>query len=231
MRASLEMCRICSYYTRIDLRQLPTSNPFLDDFTPTPIEAEVEVPNTIVVESPESSQHTAWTNMRRFPSLHRVRMASDLPPLSTSVLSSPQSASRTISIFGPREVSKVEQHPHPTFEPQSQRRHIPIVQSTNSTTTWHPQLQHYNRVDSFPRAMSEGSVSSTSSHGGDTPGNLSPVSDDEEFAYLPSPVHVTEAQVRHMVPVRKPVNYGMPINGAVPESLRFTRYREQVSMR
>lgn len=217
---------MCSFYTKLDLRQLPVSNPFLDDMTPTPVEAEVEVPNNIIVESPESSRHTAWTNMRRFPSLHRPGVIPGPPSSSSS--SSPQSASRTISIYGPREMAKLDQHNYVAFNPQQQQRKTDTVYVPSTTASFHHKLQHHNRVDSFPQAMTEEFSSGTSSQSS-TPRCQSPVSDDEEFSYLPSTPKLAQTQILRPAVVRQPASHVVTTDASCPEPLRFNKHKEQAA--
>lgn len=60
------MCRMCLIYNEIDLKELPTSNPFSEN-VPTPIDPSV--PECILIESPSAHQYPAWTGLRRFPSM------------------------------------------------------------------------------------------------------------------------------------------------------------------
>lgn len=221
------MCRMCSYYTKIDLAQIPTSNPFLDGITsPSPVEPEAVMPNNIVIESPDSTRHTAWTNMRRFPSLYRPVGKTQRHSMHMPAPSSSQPTPRSISIYGPQERSKSDRHSFTSINTQGQQRHSVTVQLSDSAASFHHKLQHYNRVDSFPEAMTDGSVSSISSPGS-TPRSLSPVSDDEEFDYLPSLVRVFETRSPHTVRVKKPVKFAADTSVHVPEPLRFTRYNDQ----
>lgn len=191
------MCRMCSFYTKIDIQQLPLSNPFLDDMTPSPV--EVELPNNIVVESPESGVHTAWTNVRRFPSLHQQN-------LSTGARTSQQTTSRTISINGPREMAKQDQFSYTAFHPQLQSNKAP--HRASAIVSRQHKLQHHSRVDSFPEAMVEKIVSGKSSQNS-TPRSTSPGSvisyadDEDEFSYLPSSAKIARTFSPHIVAVKQ----------------------------
>lgn len=227
------MCRICSYYTKIDVRQLATSNPFLDGtLTPTPVDAEVEVevklPTTIIIESPDSSQQTAWTNLRRFPSLYRAPIHHEPSLLPLSSASSSQITPRTISIYGPREMSKFNQDSYNTFGQQNWQRNTHIGNSAIRDNSFHRKLQHHNRVNSSHEIVTDGSVSGLSSQSS-TPRDLSPVSDEEEFAYLPSSVEVIEVAQPRIMPIRAPADYTAPTNVTVPKPLNFNKYKDRPS--
>ena len=85
----VDMCRMCLIYNELDLKELPRSNPFSEN-VPTPIDSSV--PECIFIESPAAQRYTAWTDLRRFPS-----MAAATDRNSTSKHHSP----RSISIQGP----------------------------------------------------------------------------------------------------------------------------------
>ena len=165
------MCRMCSYYARIDIKLLSTTNPFSEEYL-SPVESTL--PYNIIVESPESQRHTAWTNLRRFPSLHN-------PALLNSTQSSKVS-SRGITIRGPKELAKEQNISYQPFRPQQR----PATQTSKlfdaSSTTPPRRLHHHDRVDSLASSYSPVSDTSPSA---DTPSSMSPVSEDE-FAYLPS---------------------------------------------
>ena len=165
------MCRMCSYYTRIDIKLLSTTNPFSEEYL-SPVESTL--PYNIIVESPESRRHTAWTNLRRFPSLHS-------PALLDSTQSSKES-SKGITIRGPRELAKEQTVSYQHFRPQQRPATQTFKRSDASITTPPRRLYYHDRVDSLGSSYSP--VSDTSSSGGPQ-GSISPVSEDE-FAYLPS---------------------------------------------
>lgn len=186
------MCRMCSYYTKLDLERLPLSNPFLDDMTPSPV--EIQMPSNIVVESPESNRHTAWTNVRRFPSLQRPgTVPREAQPSS-------QHSPRFISIYGPREMSKQSQYTYVPFSPS--RDHAGPEADANTFTP--RKLQHHNRIDSFPQALADESTPGRSSPSS-TPRSLSPVSDEDEFSYLPSTPRVAKAYATRVIILGQPV--------------------------
>lgn len=220
------MCRMCSFYIKLDIKQLPLSNPFLDDMTPTP--TEVELPNNIVVESPESGIHTAWTNVRRFPSLHQQN-------LSAGTRTSQQITTRTISINGPRELAKQDQFSYVAFHPQP-RSNKPPHQNSAVVLNQHRLPQH-NRIDSFPDAMVEKIMSEKSSQNL-TPRSISPASmssyhdddDDDEFSYLPSSPKVARTFSPRIVAVKQSPKRAGASELPYPEPLRI-KYKEQGSAR
>lgn len=166
---------MCSYYARIDIKLLSTSNPFSEEY---PSPAEAAMPNNIIVESPESQRHTAWTNLRRFPSLSRRA-----PPANTE---SSNSSPGYISIRGPRELAKqTDLSCDKPFRPQQQPAAIDSPSrpssSTSSKSSPH-KLQHHNRVDSLQSIYSPDHDHSSDTS---TPRPMSPVSEDE-FSYLSS---------------------------------------------
>lgn len=167
------MCRMCSFYNRIDLKQLPTSNPFLDeDASP----ADIPVPNDIIIESPESQRHTAWTNMRRFPSLYLSAPAKNENSLSSSTLPKP------ISIFGPQELTRQSQSPYQSYL-HGTKSEVQNIPRKDARAQPH-KLVHQSRVNSVPLRIHT-RVECDDSSTGSTSGQPSPISDDE-FAYLPS---------------------------------------------
>jgi len=169
------MCRMCSYYIRVDIKHLSTSNPFSEEYESP---AETAMPNNIIVESPESRRHTAWTNMRRFPSSSR----SAAPANTESSNSSPG----YITILGPTELAKrTNLWCNQPFRLQQQpaaadRSNRPLA-STSSRSSPH-KLQHHNRVDSLQSIYSPDYDHSSDTS---TPRSMSPISEDE-FSYLPS---------------------------------------------
>ena len=134
------MCRLCSLYNKINLTTLPSSNPWLDE------EEFQPPPTTIFVESPESARYTAWSNVRRFPSL--LPLAVELDSSSTPVVSSPQ------------EYRGVVRQNRSTWQ-SINRKPLPVVH----------ELQRRRRVDSFTavvqqeRNMTPESLTPTSEHG------------------------------------------------------------------
>ena len=172
---SSKMCRMCSYYTRIDIRSLSTSNPFSTEYLSP---AEPNLPNNITIESPESQRHTVWTNLQRFPSPNSYAAPGSTRP------SCPSPA--TITIRGPTELAKLSNHSN--YKPyRPQNHHPPAIEvshlPTSSPSTISPRrLQRRNRVDSLQSIYPPESGHSLHR---DTPELTSPVSEDE-FLYLPS---------------------------------------------
>lgn len=210
---------MCSFYTKLDIKQLPLSNPFLDDTSPTPV--EVELPSNIVVESPESGVHTAWTNVRRFPSLHQQHIYTDSQ-------TSQQSTPRSISIHGPKEMSKQGQFSYVPYNPQQQAKKNALRQADTFVSSQR-KLQRHSRIDSFPEAMSEKAASGKSSQNS-TPGSLSPVSaddyeddDEDEFSYLPSTPKVVRVFSPQIVSVKQPFKHAVTSDVSLPEPLRIRR--------
>ena len=197
------MCRMCSYYQKIDLKHLPTSNPWLEA---SPI--DVAVPDNIIVESPEAQKRTAWTNMHRFPSLNQSACSAK-----HDATTSP--SPKAITIRGPTQLAK--QRPA-TYDPRHVQRK-PLATSTETVQQGNPlsrRLSRQGRVLSFPPVTSADSdhesPSCTSS-----PDPPSPVSDDE-FEYLPtSQLRFKSAPRSH--PPRFSIGYRMPV--PVPTPLRI----------
>lgn len=174
------MCRMCSYYQRIDLRQLPASNPFTDNDLDSP-SIEPELPNNIIVSSPESQRYVAWQKMQRFPSLKP-----------DSVIADPETSQRpgSFTIYGPREQSRLSTHalqssPGRTYFAPTPRvtKHVPVAIGRT--------LQRQDRVLVPTQAAIE-HPDNDQSHGPDSPKSISSMSDTEEFSYLhtaPAPLH------------------------------------------
>lgn len=57
---------MCLIYKELDLKDLPTSNPFSEN-VPSPVGPPI--PECILIESPAAHQYPAWTDLRRFPSM------------------------------------------------------------------------------------------------------------------------------------------------------------------
>lgn len=164
---------MCSYYHQIDLKQLPSSNPFAEENT-TPV--ETTLPNNIVVESPDSQIHTAWTNIRRFPSLYRH------PPTKNEYATSSTLSSKPITVLGPRELARQSQLP---YEPYRRGQNFsPLDTSVKDARAQPHQLLHQSRINSIPVTV-QTSIEHDSSSSEAASGQPSPVSEDE-FSYLPS---------------------------------------------
>lgn len=215
------MCRICSYYVKLDLEELPTSNPFIDDdddMIPSP--TDVEVPNTIIVETPELGQHTAWTNLRRFPSLYYAS-----PPGPRQVQSTIKSPSRRISIYGPRQVVEFGRSSHVASDSYQQGRAVSSQAHTcDMISSPQRKLQRHDRVDSFPEAMTDDFVYSRS-FPRSTAESTSSVSDEEEFSYLPSSTKVAKAYDPHAVTGSSSVEHSNTPVGRIIEPSRFENIR------
>ncbi|KAK5958866.1 hypothetical protein OHC33_000710 [Knufia fluminis] len=158
------MCRMCLYYHRIDLEQLSTSNPFSKEYL---FPDESPLPNNTIVESPESRRHTAWTNLRRFPSLKSY-------PAEDSTRF-PDAALEDITVRGPRELSKQRYMPYQPFRDQqpptaNQTLKLPNTSSHASIR----KLHHHNRVDSMRSIYSPDDDHSVNTS---TPKSVSPVSE------------------------------------------------------
>lgn len=201
------------------------SNPFLDGSTILdPSEMNMPVPTTIVVESPDSRQCTAWTNLGRFPSLHRphpaTRTSLTPPPTTTSSSTSqpPRPASQAISIYGPREISRKDRGSDAASHIRDQKRY-----TIDAHTVQH-KLQHYSRQHAFTPLTPEELISSPSSQGS-TPRSSIQLSDDEEFAYLPS----AHSFMEESVPASKPTDYFITSSVPIPEPLRFKKHRQQAA--
>jgi len=170
------MCRMCTYYDRINLKELPTSNPFnISDELESPIEPAL--PNNIIVESPESQRHIAWQNLRRFPSLHTgAAFGGDKQT----------DAAPTISVYGPRELLRPLARPIlATRERKSPPPHIKAVIRSVPVATGHRKLQHQDRILSFSDAIVDELEHDPTSLPG-TPKSQSSISDEDEFSYLAS---------------------------------------------
>lgn len=168
---------MCTYYDRINLKELPTSNPFIvSDDLDSP--AEPVLPNNIIVESPESQRHIAWENLRRFPSLHMdATMGSDKQTNRTP----------TFSIYGPRELTRPAGEPIlATKERKSPPPHIKAVIRRVPVSSGHHKLQHQDRISSFSDAIVDELEHDPTSLPG-TPKSQSSISDEDEFSYLASP--------------------------------------------
>lgn len=186
----LKMCRMCSYYLKIDVKHLSTSNPFSEEYS-TP--AEAAMPSNIIVESPESRKHTAWSNLRRFPSL-------DCPAAPASTVSR-KAFPGHITIRGPRELAKQPNLScnEPDLPPQQPAivRNPSRPSSSTSSRLSPRKLQHQGRTDSLQSiyALDCDHSSDTS-----TLKSMSPVSEDE-FSYL-SLSHERPIQGRHKPVIR-----------------------------
>lgn len=201
---------MCSIYNNIDLRQLPASNPFLEgDVSP----ADVAMPHDIIVESPESQRHTAWTNMRRFPSLHRPSTVKHEISSSSSPLPKP------ITIFGPRQLARQSQSPYEAYQ-SSAKSEIQNLSHKDARAQPH-KLVHQSRVNSVPLKIHTG-IELDDSSTGSTSGQPSPVSDDE-FAYLPSSQSTLSRPPTNLYPTINTVQEVSAVDVPVPAPLKVRR--------
>jgi len=163
---------MCLYYHKIDLNQLSTSNPYSEEY-PSPV--ELALPNNIIVETPESQRYSAWSNLRRFPSLN-----SHPAPDRTDSLSAAQGG---ITVLGPRELAKQQYIPYRPYRAQQQhaanQASKPPRASSDASIR---KLHHHSRVNSLQSIYSpdyDHSVEPSTSK------SVGPVSEDE-FSYLSS---------------------------------------------
>lgn len=150
---------MCLIYRQIDIKRLPTTNPFFDDLETS--QEESFLPQIIVVDSPDSQRHKAWENVRRFPSLN---------PLAEMPASQPQpQASSDISIHGPRRLAaQFNSNNNAAYEHyRLSNKHTPPPQSPPKSIFSGRKIQRKSRVDSFPDAIrtrhNSSSASSTNS--------------------------------------------------------------------
>ena len=201
------MCRMCSYYQKIDLKHLPTSNPWLEA---SPI--DVAVPDNIIVESPEAQKRTAWTNMHRFPSLNSAKHDATTSPLP-----------KPMTILGPTQLMKQRLA---TYNPRHVQRK-PIATSSDAAQQGNPlsrRLSRQGRVASFPSATSTDSDHESLSR--TSPSDPSSPVSDEEFEYLP----LSQSQSRHppqSLPSKFSIGYRMPVPVPTPVRIRHPQSSTQ----
>lgn len=192
------MCRMCNYYLNIDLRQLPTSNPFATDDVDSPT-VGLELPSNIVVESPESQRYVAWQSIQRFPSLRLDSATADKEQ-------SPRPKSFTI--YRPYEQPRLPMNNSNTLE-SPRRIHSPpptrvVIRRVPVTIGLHK----FQERDPVSAKAEVEHVDEDQAHSGFTSEPVSPISDEEEVSYLraiPTPLHKPQhlpviASVRGCVP-------------------------------
>lgn len=168
------MCRMCSYYNTISLKELPTSNPFTsgDDLE---CSSGPALPTDIIVESPWSERYVAWRDPHRFPSLHEPgRLGHNRQTHTTSA----------VSVHGPSGLLK---RPRKISLTSSKRKfpssRIEVVVQTVPAATSSHKLQHYDGT-SFSSATNTNESEYDSCVSPSSPKSFSSISDDEEFSYL-----------------------------------------------
>lgn len=168
---------MCSIYNKIEIRTLPTSNPWLDIDDTT---VDNLVPNTIIVESPTTQKHRVWASIRRFPSLDLLTTSSDAASTSSS---------ETVSVHEPQELL-TEYRGITSSKPGSQMAYIPYSgNAVRKQVATANVLHQQKRVDSFPETIQhdQGIPALTA-----TLEFMNPVSEDGFSAFAPS-AHKFEA--------------------------------------
>lgn len=190
------MCNMC-IYSSIPLIQLPASNPWLADDIQEP--EERVLPSSIVVESPYAKKYTAWSNPRRFPSLHQTGSLSAAQQISPS--------STSVTILGPQQLSK-------QMSPMTYQAYCPEPrdkQQTRLERQQQPSQHHHRQSRALQQRLSICTTSSASSSTEDVSYFSSPESDDE-FLYLQD----SQSRQRTSKPIAYVVRNAKPIRVEIP---------------